>query len=85
MCAGYLPVQTTGERGKAMDTVAKADSRVRRRKVSKQHAVPAETRHLMRRSMHDGVPVWCDCCSCEAEPYWSERSGGGNGEESTDR
>ena len=24
------------------------------------------------KSMHDGVPVWCDCCSCEAEPYWLE-------------
>ena len=23
-------------------------------------------------SMHDGVAVWCDCCSCEAEPYWAE-------------
>jgi hypothetical protein len=23
-------------------------------------------------SMHDGVPDWCDCCSCEAEPYWVE-------------
>ncbi|KRT55304.1 hypothetical protein [endosymbiont of Ridgeia piscesae] len=21
-------------------------------------------------SMHDGVEVWHDCCSCEAEPYW---------------
>lgn len=21
-------------------------------------------------SMHDGVEVSCDCCSCEAEPYW---------------
>ncbi|MDX1697982.1 MAG: hypothetical protein R3308_06810 [Thiohalobacterales bacterium] len=21
-------------------------------------------------SMHANVPVWCDCCSCEAEPYW---------------
>lgn len=18
--------------------------------------------------MHDGIAVWCDCCSCEAEP-----------------
>ena len=26
-------------------------------------------------SMHDGVPVWCDCCSCEAEPYWVEAMG----------
>jgi hypothetical protein len=23
-------------------------------------------------SMHDGVPVWHDCCCCEAEPYWAE-------------
>ena len=23
-----------------------------------------------RLSMQDGVAVWCDCCSCEAEPYW---------------
>ena len=22
------------------------------------------------RSMHEGIAVWCDCCSCEAEPYW---------------
>ena len=26
----------------------------------------------MSKSMHDGVEVWCDCCSCEAEPYWTE-------------
>jgi hypothetical protein len=31
---------------------------------------PAEHRGDMRLSMHDGVAVWCDCCSCEAEPYW---------------
>lgn len=23
-------------------------------------------------SMHEGIPVWYDCCSCEAEPYWVE-------------
>jgi hypothetical protein len=23
-------------------------------------------------SMHEDVPVWYDCCSCEAEPYWAE-------------
>lgn len=23
-------------------------------------------------SMHEDVPVWYDCCSCEAEPYWLE-------------
>lgn len=21
-------------------------------------------------SMHEDVPVWHDCCCCEAEPYW---------------
>ena len=26
----------------------------------------------MSKSMHNGVEVWCDCCSCEAEPYWVE-------------
>ena len=25
-----------------------------------------------RLSMHEGIAVWCDCCSCEAEPYWAE-------------
>ena len=25
-----------------------------------------------RISMHDGIAVWADCCSCEAEPYWVE-------------
>jgi len=24
------------------------------------------------KSMHEGVAVWCDCCSCEMEPYWAE-------------
>ena len=24
------------------------------------------------KSMHEGVAVWCDCCSCAAEPYWLE-------------
>ena len=31
---------------------------------------PAERRGTHTMSMHDGVSVWCDCCSCEAEPYW---------------
>lgn len=22
--------------------------------------------------MHEGIAIWCDCCSCEAEPYWIE-------------
>ena len=30
------------------------------------------TQLTMTKSMHQGVEVWCDCCSCEAEPYWLE-------------
>ena len=25
-----------------------------------------------RANMHEGIAVWCDCCSCEAEPRWLE-------------
>jgi len=31
-----------------------------------------QVKSQMSKSMHDGVEVWCDCCSCEAEPYWVE-------------
>ena len=24
-----------------------------------------------RANMHEGIAVWCDSCSCEAEPYWA--------------
>ena len=34
--------------------------------------VSKSTSSGMSKSMHDGVEVWCDCCSCEAEPYWVE-------------
>lgn len=32
----------------------------------------ATDRRQKRRSlsMHEGIAPWCDCCSCEAEPYW---------------
>ena len=32
----------------------------------------SQEKSSMSKSMHDGVEVWCDCCSCEAEPYWVE-------------
>lgn len=32
----------------------------------------SQTRFTMTKSMHNGVEAWCDCCSCEAEPYWVE-------------
>lgn len=31
-----------------------------------------QAKSQMSKSMHDGVEVWCDCCTCEAEPYWVE-------------
>ena len=41
--------------------------------MSKRTAVAsAENRRKKSKSMHDGIAVWCDCCSCEAEPYWVE-------------
>jgi hypothetical protein len=36
---------------------------------------PVTTRQnpgAMSKSMHDGIAIWCDCCSCEMEPYWAE-------------
>ena len=35
-------------------------------KAGAERAVPARS----SKSMHEGVAVWCDCCSCAAEPYW---------------
>lgn len=35
-------------------------------------AAPATVRRPSTKSMHEGVAVWCDCCSCEMEPYWAE-------------
>lgn len=32
----------------------------------------AGTARKKRLSMHEGIAVWADCCSCEAEPYWQE-------------
>jgi hypothetical protein len=32
------------------------------------------------RSMHEDVPYWQDCCSCEAEPYWVEAMAGPDGD-----
>ncbi len=34
----------------------------------KASAAPREGRKSL--SMHEDVPIWYDCCSCEAEPQW---------------
>ena len=31
---------------------------------------PADSFRRRPMSMHEGIASWCDCCSCEAEPYW---------------
>ena len=57
---------------------AHRDSKVNpRRKDGEELAEPAtRTPSAKERckslSMHEGIAVWCDCCSCEAEPYWVE-------------
>lgn len=40
--------------------------------TSRTSSQTTELKSNMSKSMHDGVEVWCDCCSCEAEPYWIE-------------
>lgn len=35
-------------------------------------SAPAGSGRKKSLSMHEGIAVWCDCCSCEAEPYWVE-------------
>ncbi len=42
--------------------------------TSTQTATPAAGQQpkSASKSMHDGIAVWCDCCSCEMEPYWAE-------------
>ena len=42
----------------------------KREAAARRTVLPAERKGSMRLSMHDGVAVWCDCCSCQAEPYW---------------
>ncbi len=41
-------------------------------KVLTQRPDTAGRKRRKSLSMHDGIAVWCDCCSCEAEPYWVE-------------
>lgn len=43
-----------------------------RQAVTEKKSKPEQLKSNMSMSMHDGVEVWCDCCSCEAEPYWIE-------------
>jgi hypothetical protein len=41
-----------------------------RARADEHPAVAGERKSHASKSMHDGIAVWCDCCSCEAEPYW---------------
>ena len=42
------------------------------REIDKLAVEPEKTSSKSPMSMHEDVPVWYDCCSCEAEPYWVE-------------
>ena len=49
-----------------------ADDESRHKRIPGTIVDPQPTTTGMSKSMHDGVEIWCDCCSCEAEPYWVE-------------
>jgi hypothetical protein len=42
--------------------------------ISPQHLEGDHSAKQKRKSLslHEDITVWCDCCSCEAEPYWIE-------------
>jgi hypothetical protein len=41
-------------------------------KIEKEAVAPEKAKVKSSISMHEDIPVWYDCCSCEAEPYWVE-------------
>jgi hypothetical protein len=49
---------------------SKAD--FRRRDAEGVSVPPSANERRRTLSMHEGIAIWCDCCSCEAEPYWIE-------------
>ncbi|RCU51715.1 MULTISPECIES: hypothetical protein [Corallincola] len=42
------------------------------RKIAQSHSPAVIRPKRSAISMHEGVADWCDCCVCEAEPYWAE-------------
>lgn len=38
--------------------------------MSRQTTPPTNAKRRKSISMHEDIPEWVDCCSCEAEPYW---------------
>ncbi len=48
------------------------DAATRPEATADPSTAPAKQPAQKRASMHDGIAAWCDCCSCEAEPYWVE-------------
>lgn len=40
------------------------------RQQADRSGTPASRKRRRPLSMHEDVAVWCDCCSCEAEPRW---------------
>jgi hypothetical protein len=65
LCKGMMAMKIDSQ----ADSAACAEARTLDASTQ-QAAAPLETRRRKRVSMHDGIGVWCDCCSCEAEPRW---------------
>ena len=48
------------------------EPKTRRRRKDRTQAATDDASQGRSLSQHEGVPLWCDCCPCEAEPYWVE-------------
>jgi hypothetical protein len=72
--SGYLQAveQGTVRDHQMTDTYANRDSSYAREEAEAGFRRPATAERRRPISMHEGIAVWCDCCSCEAEPYWVE-------------
>jgi hypothetical protein len=49
-----------------------ADSITSEKQNAEQNELCVQVEKEKPISMHEDIPVWYDCCSCEAEPYWLE-------------
>lgn len=61
--------------GDTRDNPGETAGDAERTTVTPQPASAPAHRPRKSLSMHENVPVWYDCCSCEAEPYWAELAG----------
>lgn len=47
------------------------DEEAQRETTTRRPMPPADGKKKKHANMHEGLGVWADCCSCEAEPRWA--------------